>query len=625
MCGIAGIFAYAAGAERPAESELIAMRDRMAARGPDASGAYTDPTGRIALGHRRLSIIDRSEGGAQPMVRDDGGLALVFNGEIYNHRELRGALEAKGHRFRSSSDTEVLLELYRAEGDAMFARLRGMYAFALWDGARGALLVARDPYGIKPLYLADDGKTLRFASEVKALLGGKVSREESLAGLAGFYLLGSVPEPHTRYRAIRALEAGTCQWFDARGAGPVRRHFSVAAVLARAGEAVGRGSIATPVDDAALGREVALALADSVQHHLVADVPVGAFLSAGIDSAALVALMRDAGSQEIRTLTLGFDALHGTTADEVPLAEATARRYGTTHTTVHLGSSDLVTARDAFLAAMDQPTIDGFNTFLVSRAAHEAGLKVAVSGLGADELFAGYPSFRTLPRWVRGLAPTARVPALGRTVEAAYHRLGLAKRLPGSPKLGSMLRYGGAYPGAYLLRRGLFLPTELPRLMGQEAARAGLEALAPLELLGRALEPEPHDDFAKVAALEGGLYLRNQLLRDSDWASMAHGLEIRVPFVDATLLERLAPALVAARLTGRPGLGKRLVGLAPRRPLPREQLERKKTGFFVPMAPLLDDPGGPLDGWRRFPELLQPRSHWSRRLAVALVARGTLG
>jgi len=612
VCGIAGIVAYAAAAQVPSMDELGAIRDRLASRGPDASGAYLDPTGRVALGHRRLSIIDLSEGGAQPMVRPEADLALVFNGEIYNHRELRLELEARGHRFRSCSDTEVLLELYRAEGEGMFARLRGMYAFALWDGARRGLLVARDPYGIKPLYLADDGATLRFASEVKALLAGRVSREESAAGLAGFYLFGSVPEPHTRYRAIRALEAGSFQWFDERGPGPVRRHWSLSEVLSRAA-AGPRVSV--------YGRLVADALADSVRHHLVADVPVGAFLSAGVDSTALVALMRDAGAEEIRTITLAFDDLRGTPGEESPLAEAMARRYETTHVTVRLSARELARACDGFLAAMDQPTIDALNTYLVSRAAREAGLKVAVSGLGADELFGGYASFRTLPRWVRALRPASVWPGLGRAVEAAYRRFGLAA-LPVSPKLGSVLRYGASWPGAYLLRRGLFMPTELPALMGEDAARAGLEALAPLELIGRALEPEPDDDFARVAALEASLYMRNQLLRDSDWASMAHGLEVRVPFVDATLTERLAPGLLVA---GPLHEGKRLVAEAPSRRVPDELVRRPKSGFHVPVAPLLDDAGLGLDGWRRVPALRRRGCHWSRRLAYALVARETAG
>jgi len=607
VCGIAGIHAYDPRAESVDRAELDALRDAMRTRGPDGFGSFVDERARVGLAHRRLSIIDLSPGGAQPMANSARETVIVFNGEIYNHRALRAELEAEGRHFRSSSDTEVLLALYERDGERMFERLRGMYAFAIWDARRGALLLARDPHGIKPLYLADDGRTLRFASQVKALLAGRVSPERCLGGTAGFYVFGSVPEPLTFHRAIRALEAGSFAWFDERGPQPVTRHFRVAS------HHLAHDAPETRPD--ALPARVAEALADSVRHHLVADVPVGAFLSAGVDSTALVGLMRDAGARAIQTLTLGFEALRGTPADEVPLAEAMARRYGTTHTTVHLGASDLLAARDAYLASMDQPSIDGLNSWLVCRAAHDAGLKVALSGLGADELFGGYSSFRTIPRAVSWLGPLAGFAALGRVVERALdaigpHRFGL------SPKHASVLAYGGTFAGAYLLQRGLFMPHELPMLMGREQAEEGLATLRPLERIDAALQPTPGSPFACVSVLESSLYMRNQLLRDADWTSMAHGLEVRVPFVDATLTRTLGPAFAA------PGLavqGKAWTAAAPRLPVPRALVTRKKTGFFVPIEPLLDAPG--LDLWRRVPALARPGCHWARRLAHALVAR----
>ncbi len=344
-------------------------------------------------------------------------------------------------------------------------------------------------------------------------------------------------------------------------------------------------------------------------------MPVGAFLSAGVDSSALVALMRDAGNRDIRTITLAFDALRGTTQDESPFAEEMARRYETTHTTVRLGPHDLFAAKDAFIAAMDQPSIDGLNSFMVSRAAREAGLKVAVSGLGADELFGGYPSFRSIPRWVKLASVPSRVPLLGRAFEVGFHALELS-RFAVSPKLASAVRYGGSYPGAYLLRRGLFMPAELPLVMGVDLGEEGLARLDALAVVQASSTPEPRHPFARVAVLESGLYMKNQLLRDADWASMAHGLEVRVPFVDATLTERLAPLLVA--VAGRLR-GKDLLANAPRKPVPRELVDRPKTGFFVPLAPLLEDPRAGLDAWRSVPALARVRTHWSRRLAYALM------
>src|SRR5262249_945918 len=230
MCGIAGIYAYHGAAPNIDRGELDRVRGRMAARGPDGAGTWVCEDGRVGLGHRRLSIIDLSERAAQPMISADGRLAVTFNGEIYNYQTLRKELQSRGHVFRSHSDTEVLLHLYADKGEAMVHELRGMFAFGLWDEEKRALLLVRDAYGIKPLYYADDGKTFRFASQVKALFaGGKISCEADSAGWAGFYLFGSVPEPYTTYAAIRALPAGATLWIDGRGPATPRRYFSIAA------------------------------------------------------------------------------------------------------------------------------------------------------------------------------------------------------------------------------------------------------------------------------------------------------------------------------------------------------------------------------------------------------------
>jgi asparagine synthase (glutamine-hydrolysing) len=235
MCGIAAIFAYHSAAAAVDEAELRAMRDCMAARGPDGAGEWFGPQHRIGLGHRRLSIIDLSVTGTQPMLSADGTLAIVFNGEIYNYRELRSDLERQGKTFRSHSDTEVLLHLYAESGDRMVEKLRGMYAFAIWDERKHGLFLARDPYGIKPLYVADDGKTLRIASQVKALLaGGKIERSPDAAGHVGFFLWGHVPEAHTLFKAIRPLGAGTTLWINLNGERKEHRFCSVTEIFAQA-------------------------------------------------------------------------------------------------------------------------------------------------------------------------------------------------------------------------------------------------------------------------------------------------------------------------------------------------------------------------------------------------------
>lgn len=628
MCGLAAIHAYRPEAPPVAAEELLRLRERMLARGPDGAGAWIADDRRVGLAHRRLSIIELSALGAQPMASGDGRYRVVFNGEIYNYRALREDLAGAGYRFRSHADTEVLLALYAAQGEAMLGRLRGMFAFALWDEAERCLFLARDAYGIKPLYYADDGRTLRVASQVQALrAGGALGDEADPAAVAGFYLFGTLPEPLTALRAVRALQAGT--WLrvrDGRVEGP-RRWYSLAAAWRTAGEVAHDPGA---VGDA--GTAIAEALRDSVRHHLVADVPVGAFLSSGIDSGALVGLMAEAG-QAPRTLTVAFDAFQGLPEDEAPLAAEVAGYYGATHRVHRVSESRFREDWPRILAAMDQPSIDGVNTWYASQAASRAGLKVAVSGLGGDELFGGYPAFRDLPRWTRWLGPPARLPGLG----LALRRLGQSLTAPRSadfpllrapfplllapvtrhlsPKALSLLEYAGTWPGAWLLRRGLFMPWELPTLMGEEAAREGLEGLRPLELIGAAMTPDPGTAFGRVAALEAGLYMRNQLLRDADWAGMAHGIEIRVPLVDTELLRRVAPLLLASRAPR--AMGKQALAMAPRRPLPAAIRQRAKTGFVVPFADWLGRIDG-LDVWRRVPALAQPGCHWSRRLAYAL-------
>ena len=621
MCGIAAIFAYSSDAPGVDPGELVAIRDHMIARGPDGSGSWISPDGRVGLAHRRLSILDLSEAGAQPMWNVEGTLGITFNGEIYNYPELRAELQSRGCVFRSSNDTEVLLHLYAEKGVDMVHDLRGMFAFALWDARRRTLFCARDPFGIKPLYYADDGRTIRLASQVKALLQSQhIDTAPESAGHVGFFLWGHVPDPFTLYRGIRALPAGHTLTIGANtpNGSPLRL-----------GRGEGRGEVSIPsgipqpfcsIPDLLSGTDATLAqrmgegpgvrasgevstllrsaLRDTVAHHLLSDVPVGVFLSAGLDSTTLTALAAELGST-LRTVTLGFDEFRGTENDEVPLAETVARQFGAQHQTIWVSRSDFQHEERALFAAMDQPTTDGVNTYFVSLAARRAGLKVALSGLGGDELFGGYPSFRDVPRSVSAFQ-MFRHPALqplGRGFR--WVSGGLLKRFT-SPKYAGLLEYGGSYGGAYLLRRGFFMPWELPEFLDPDLVREGWQRLNTLAALNAtaALSPLRLDrgdgqgevskltsdrrpissDRLRVSALELNWYMRNQLLRDSDWAGMAHSLEIRVPLVDTTLLRTLAPAL-----GGDHPPTKLDMAHAPRSPLPAAVLSRAKTGFQTPI------------------------------------------
>ena len=608
MCGIAGIFAYGRVAEPVVRNELLAIRDYMTARGPDAAGLWFDADQRIGLAHRRLAIIDLDDRASQPMHTDDGRYAITFNGEIYNYRELRQELTERGAKFSTTSDTEVILQLYRLDGAAIIRRLRGMFAFAIWDAVRQELFLARDSYGIKPLYYADDGGSVRFASQVRALMaGGGLADTPSAAGWAGFYLFGTVPEPYTTFANVRALPAGANVLVSLGGMGKMRHAPSVADAFA---SAESRFSLEKSPDEVA--ERVRVALSESTSYHMVADVPVGAFLSGGIDSGALVGLMRDVGHADIQTMTVSFEGYHGCSEDEAPLAAEVARLYGTRHTCRVVTESEFRADLPRILAAMDQPSIDGVNTWFASKVAAELGIKVVVSGLGGDELFGGYPSFRDLPRSVALFGPLTRAPRLGRAIRHAVTLSSIA-RLGISAKTAGLVEFGGTPAGAYLLRRGLFMPWEIKRLMPAPEAAHGLAELDVLALIGHSIEAAPATGFATVASLEASLYMRNQLLRDADWASMAHSIEVRVPLVDRFLLEQLAGLPL-----GLPEFaGKRLLSMAPGLALPELIRTRPKTGFTTPIGRWL---GNLMMPSAKHADTRVRHEHWSRNWARFIAA-----
>jgi asparagine synthase (glutamine-hydrolysing) len=597
MCGIAAIYAYASNAPPVDSRELARICDHMRTRGPDGQGQWLSADRRLGLAHRRLAVIDLTAAAAQPMQTPDGKLRITFNGEIYNYQALREDLQRKGHTFRTHSDTEVLLQLYQEKGEAMVRELRGMFAFALWDGRKQAMLLARDPFGIKPLYYCADGETVRVASQVKALLaGGQISAGRDPAGIVGFYLLGSVPEPFTTYAAIRALPAGSTLWLTAQGPQPAKEYFSVAHTWTDAERHPASGDVPQAVRSALL---------DSVSHHLVADVPVAVFLSAGVDSGAILGLVRElAPDAEIQAITLVFEEFAASHDDEAPLAAAVAELYGAKHTLRMVTREEFEADLPGIVQAMDQPSIDGINSWFVSKAAQELGIKVALSGLGGDELFGGYPAFSDVPRWERYLRLPGKLPLLGKLATA----LGaLVLKNTKLAKAAGLLQYGGTYAGAWLLRRGLYMPWELEQVLPRELVAEGLERLRPLAAVGAAAG-EARNPHSRVAAMESVLYMRNQLLRDADWAGMAHSLEIRTPLVDSALLERLAPYLAAQEKMN----GKLWLGQSPRQPLPGSVVFRQKTGFATPIR--LWIMRGTVDS------ALTAQQHWSRRWARGIAS-----
>jgi asparagine synthase (glutamine-hydrolysing) len=568
MCGVAGVFAYAEGAPAVDREALLRVRDAMLARGPDGEGLWVSDDRRCGLAHRRLSLVDLSNAGAQPMASADGNLRITFNGEIYNYLELKRDLEGRGCVFRSSTDTEVLLHLYAQRGADMVHALRGMYAFAIYDVARRQLFLARDPFGIKPLYYSDDGRSFRFASQVKALLqGGGIDTSPDPAGHVGFYLWGTVPEPHTLYRGIRMMPAGATMLVQAGRRAVTSTFFDLPQEFLAA-----NASAAERPQDAAATLHAAIQ--DSVRHHLIADVPVGVFLSSGIDSATIMAAATELVGSDVFTVTLGFREFKGTERDETPLAEMLAARYGTNHHTQWVLQNDFEQRLEHLRSAMDQPSIDGVNTYFVSRVTAELGLKAALSGVGGDELFGGYPSFRHVPKIVSVCRAAGIFARLGKSIR--HVSAPFLKTLT-SPKYAGLLEYGDSYAGAYMLRRALFMPWELLEFLDADFAAQGWAELQTIAALDRTIAGLS-SPMQKVAALELSWYMRNQLLRDADWAGMAHSLEIRLPLVDVPVFRAVAPLMLDARAS------KAALAATPEKPLPSEIINKKKTGFVIPVS-----------------------------------------
>jgi asparagine synthase (glutamine-hydrolysing) len=602
MCGIAGLFRDSG--VSAADSEAVARMTRAQQhRGPDAEGIHVDR--RAVLGHRRLSILDLSDSGRQPMSNEDGSLTVVYNGEIYNYRELRRELLEAGHVFRSQSDTEVLVHGYEQWGtEGLLRRLRGMFAFALYDTGAG-LILARDRLGIKPLYYYLGSDCLLFASEVKALLrSGMVPRESEREALIGFLMAGSVPAPLTTVRGVKCLLAGHYAVYRG-GSFRVRQYWGLGCCPAG-----GRPS------------ELREVLADSVQRHLVSDVPLGVFLSGGVDSAAVVALAaraRGNGRTPLQTLTVSFDEAE---FSEERHAGQIARHFGTGHQTVRVTAHDFQREIPAFFEAMDQPTNDGVNTYFVSRAARQAGLKVVLSGLGGDEVFWGYSHYR----WLRRLGEwLERSPAMLRG--AAAGALSTVGRIRGreSWRRASYLSAQASTAGLYLLLRGFFAPEQVASLLG--AGRAEVDEVAKKYFAG------PRAAASQAAAfnhVEIQRYLHDQLLRDADVFSMAHSIEARVPLLDHEVVECVA-GLGASRKLDR-AVHKPLLVSAVDDPLVRAAAVRPKRGFSFPMDGWMKRGAGDLEEISRSSGVLNRRSatrcwidfrhgklHWSRAWALTVL------
>jgi asparagine synthase (glutamine-hydrolysing) len=571
MCGINGIFLHNSSACNVDPDELLATRDYMYNRGPDGEGLWISDCGKVGFGHRRLAIIELTSLGAQPMHTSDGQLSITFNGEIYNHNELRKQLETKGFVFRSHSDTEVLLNLYQDCGTEMVKQLRGMFAFAIWDNSNKKLIIARDPYGIKPVYYSNGNGVFRFASQVKALLASnKIDDSVNPAGLVSFLLWGSVSEPFTFYENIQILPAGHILEIDASGKQKTHQYWNINDVINNACELAERIS-----PDKAIELST-LAIRDSVKAHMIADVPVGTFLSAGLDSASITGIAQELLDQPLTSLTLAFDEFKGRSLDEVPIACDIAKALGVQHQIITAHMEDVEKELSVFCQAMDQPTIDGLNTWFISKAAKTAGMKVVLSGLGGDEMLGGYATFQHIPSIVNNPRFYKKIPFLDK-LYFKVHSFFAGNTGYLDPNKSDYLNMSKSINTAYQLEKGLFMPWELEHIINKEVLKEGLERLK--QTISFESVDDIDSDFGKIVALESKKYMRNQLLRDTDWIGMAHSLEIRVPLVDHILLSSVVGLSAVEKIGSKKDILPRTQSI----PFSDHIVNRPKTGFTIPI------------------------------------------
>lgn len=627
MCGICGVI----GADGPAaEARVRKMMEALVHRGPDDEGMLTQRG--VVFGARRLSIIDLSAG-HQPAYNETGDVGVVFNGEIYNFSALRAELERRGHRFRSCSDTEVIVHSYEEWGDRCVEHLNGMFAFAIWDGrsagansfTRGRVFVARDRLGVKPLYYGLVAGALFFASEVRALLASDaIERRLSVEALEGYLLFGSVVEPATLIEGIYSMPPGhsLALNLDTPLLPEPKPYWDLCVRAHQIPEA--------PRTLASAAHEVRTLLDQSVTEQLVADVPVGVFLSSGLDSTALAALAARQ-SQEIHTFTLSFLEQE---FDEAAAARNIAGQLRTRHHELVLSSEEMQSRLFEAVEALDQPSMDGVNTFFVSWGARQAGLKVALSGLGGDELFGGYTSFRATPHLARLLAIARWLPdqadeAVSQALIAICRRGHDVQRADRLRKIASLFSHSEAFPHPYFFSRMLFTPGQANGLLPPSMVRTHREKVLWQQSLGQlARRAEILKGQSVISYLELRTYTLNTLLRDTDSMSMRHSLEVRVPLLDHRLVEFIAALPDSAKKGATP---KALLVESVRDLAPAETLRQAKRTFTLPWEHWLRgklgaDVGSRLDAltpslaevldgevvktvWRQF---LKGRTNWAR-------------
>lgn len=556
MCGILAVFSNTYFSD---ENENISLNS-LKKRGPDGFGVWRGNN--VFLGHTRLSIIDLSLRSTQPMVSSCGRYIIIFNGEIYNYAELKLNLEKKGYIFRTNSDTEVILTLFTIEKENFLNLLHGMFSFVIWDNFEESAFAARDPYGIKPLYIGYFDKGLILASQVKTILSTSlVSCDKDDLAISKFNLLGSVPEPDTCYKDIKSLESGHYIWIKKNKIIKKIRWKNIADIWNNV--QIKKNIKLTTIEDI-----VKKSIKESISRHIISDVPIGIFLSGGIDSSVLAGLMVEAGVKNIVGVTIAYKEYENTVHDESIVAKEIATHFGIKHHIRFVTKEEFVEDLPKIFESMDQPSIDGINTWFASKAISELGIKVVISGVGGDELFMGYNSFHKLPLIVKYIKFLYKFPLVKPFVTLLFYLKANLSRNNRWLDASDLIQ---TIDGCWLMSRSISSINTIKKTNNSDFNYKNIVN----DMTGT----RPKDNHLALSQIESMTYLRNQLLRDSDWASMAHSIELRTPLVDMTLLENLSPILGEFKKFPH----KILLSNTLKKSLPKSILTRKKTGFSIPI------------------------------------------
>jgi len=565
MCGISGIYNCLSKDinSKKIIEKIIKLQDK---RGPDGNGIWQSKCKKTTLGHNRLSIIDLTEKARQPFVSKNTNLVITFNGEIYNYKEIRKELSQNHIEFKSNSDTEVILESYKFWGIKFLNKLRGMFSFALWDDLEKKLILARDPFGIKPIYYFKNNGIFYFASQVKSLLSIEdIKFKFSNAGLVSYYLWGNVQEPYTLYDNIKSLKKGTCLIIDKDNNEKIIDYANIKNLI------LNSEKISFKDENEKLSYLKNI-IEETVNYHHVSDVTRTLLLSSGVDSNIILGAMNEESKKNCSALTLDFK--YTGKQNEVILAKESADINRIQHVISEIKNNEFVTLVENFYKDMDSPTNDGFNNYLISYLAKKNNSKIIISGIGGDEFFFGYPSFKIVPKINTNLKYLPKLNFINSFLKKNIYSFLKKNKL--KTKYSGILEYGREVNSAFMLVRSLFLPFEIKELISQQQFEEGYEELNFMNSSYNEIK-EIGDTRLAIMYLEIKYYLCSKLLKDSDWASMSHSVELRTPFVDWFFFKKLIPLIKLDK-----NFSKSTTISSFKEKLPRNLKNRKKTGFVIP-------------------------------------------